>query len=214
MIEVRVLPRTVYYPKWGLLDLYVERPERVDWAPGHFLGLGREGVPMAPYSIACPPDSDHLRFFIRIHEDGPITQHFKDLKPGDTLRMDGAPGGFFDIRKSESPDSMYVATSVGIAPLLSLESPIPLKVIIGSSYKDEGEFYFKELSKVRPEVIGHLVCSKEGTREHVQDFLRRFNLEDDDHFFLCGIPEMIAEVSEILNDRGKTWEQIETEFFV
>jgi len=213
MTKVPVLPKTKFYEGWGLLDLYIDKPDDFEFEPGHFLGVGIEGRALEPYSIACPSDKHYLRFLISIHENGDLTPYLRTLKTDDLVVIDEEPGGFFDIQKTTKSNSVYVATSVGIAPLLSLKSSHPITVVIGGTTIDEILFYLDEISNIRPEALIYSVAS-EVAGKHVQDILTDFIIETHEHFFLCGVPEMIADVSTRLVRAEKTWEQIETEVFV
>ena len=80
-----------------LFSFRITRPQSFRFRSGEFvmIGLPNAVKPVyRAYSIASPSWDEELEFFSIKVPDGPLTQHLQQIKPGDTLLLEGVGGGF------------------------------------------------------------------------------------------------------------------------
>lgn len=71
------------------------------------------------YSIASPPENTtSLDFIIQKVPEGKGSPHITNLKPGETIKLQG-PAGAFTFRQTPR-DKIFLATGTGIAPIRSM----------------------------------------------------------------------------------------------
>ena len=91
-----------------------------DFKAGQFAFVGFSGVrglgEPHPFTVACPPGEDNLRFAIKA--SGDWTRRLNaNLAPGARAKVDGCYGRF-DYRKG-GPEQIWVAGGIGITPFIS-----------------------------------------------------------------------------------------------
>jgi len=101
------------------------RPDdgRPDFRPGQYMALGLadgDRLVQRPYSAASPTDRGRdVEFLIRRVEGGALTPRMWSSPPGTRLRL-GRPNGLFTLQPNDPRTHVFVATSTGIAPFLSM----------------------------------------------------------------------------------------------
>lgn len=181
------------------------------------------------YSIASAPGvSDYLEFYIVLVDDGTLTPMLWTAGPGDRLWLDPRIAGKFTLRDVPADrDLVMVATGTGLGPYMSMlrhyrgRSRWRRFVLIHSAqaqadlgYRDELERIGREDATVRylPTLTREPPDSAwSGLRGRVQTLLDDRAYErlvgsplspEQCHVFLCGHPEMIESVEQILRHRG------------
>jgi len=107
------------------LDFRVIDDQPFTFKPGHFVGIKAEvdgiGLRRSPYCLASPPnDERRFRLLVREVVEAPMSYHLTGLGTGDVINFRG-PSGRSMIPRSEGDDELiYLATGVGIGPLLAL----------------------------------------------------------------------------------------------
>ncbi|MDD5179848.1 MAG: ferredoxin--NADP reductase [Gallionellaceae bacterium] len=202
------------------------------FTPGHYarLGLGHDSaVVWRPYSIASAANSGHLEFQIILVPGGAFSELFAKVEAGDTIRVDRRCFGFLTLDQIAPGGSLWLlATGTGLAPFLSIIADAATwvrhtRVILVHSVRHAAELMpdaidaaisrLPESERQRLSVISIV------TRESAPDALgarlgvliqsgaleEKAGLVIDpsgSRVMLCGNPEMIREVRQLLKDRG------------
>jgi ferredoxin--NADP+ reductase len=189
---------------------------------------------MRAYSVASPTYADNLEFYSIKVQDGPLTSRLQHLQPGDTLLISKKPTGSLVIENLKPGGNLYLlSTGTGLAPFLSVIHDPDFyeafdRIILTHGVREVSELgYHDYILNELPEneYIGELVQEKlmyypTVTREpfrnqgRLTDLIRSGKLADDlglpalnpetDRVMICGSPAMLAELVEILKERGFT----------
>lgn len=222
----KVIGKTTWAP--GLFTLHVSCPEVAPFDPGQFLQLGLEvdgELVHRPYSVASP-HGPVLDFFIVTVPEGRLSPRLEALEVDDEIQVSlKAAGGFVLDKASPLKDLWLFATGTGLAPYIAmLRTPRPWKsfqriVLIHGVRQVSDLAYQQEIAdwrKVhcgcfrylpclsREDVDGHLVgrstcLTNDGTLEKKAGL----NINADDSVvMICGNPQMLDELENLLKDRG------------
>ncbi|HEX5361529.1 MAG TPA: ferredoxin--NADP reductase [Fluviicoccus sp.] len=189
---------------------------------------------MRAYSVASPTYAENLEFYSIKVQDGPLTSRLQHLQPGDTLLISKKPTGSLVIENLKPGGNLYLlSTGTGLAPFLSVIHDPDFyetfdRIILTHGVREVSELgYHDYILNELPEneYIGELVKEKlmyypTVTREpfrnqgRLTDLIRSGKLADDlglpelnpetDRVMICGSPAMLAELVEILKERGFT----------
>ena len=184
------------------------------------------------YSVASANYEDELEFFSIKVQDGPLTSRLQHLKAGDPLMVSRKPTGTLVLDNLAPGKHLYLlGTGTGLAPFLSIiKDPETYerfaKVIVVHGVRFARDLAYSEIiSDILPkdEFLGELVSEQlvyypTVTREPFRNMGRITALMEngklfsdiglppmnvaDDRFMLCGSPQMIADVRELLDGRG------------
>jgi ferredoxin-NADP reductase len=186
------------------------------------------GADFRAYSIASPPrdGNNQLTFCIQLIEAGIGSQFVKQLAPGSQLSMRG-PLGVFTV-KDQTRNLCFVATSVGVAPFVSMLSDVlarefagQLTLIFGVR-SEEDTFYFDKfnhLMRFHPNFKFVPLLSRPkshwpGEVGRVTTYVDVHYEEYKDHLmYLCGNQAMVADAREILQKHGHPMKDIKLEIF-
>ncbi len=180
------------------------------------------------YSIANPVDGESktVELVIALTEGGRSYEKIMAWTAGSIVVASG-PHGRFRLKESDQ-NIVAVATGTGIAPFRSMLPAFSEKLLKGEKvmlihgarryedavYADE----FFEFSKRHDGFSYHLCLSAEEklgcTNGRVQSFLDSPNNEPDTTYFLCGNPNMVDEVKQILANADVNRRLVRTESYV
>lgn len=198
-------------PKVFLLG--VER--RFDFLPGQTvkLGLG-DGEPPRIYSICSGNRDAELKILYNIKEDGSLTPHLAQLRPGDAIDV-SEPGGTFI---GTSDPALWIATGTGIAPFYSmLCSGMGANKTLVHGARFESQFYFSNHWKNSLGANYHRFCSGEeveGThRGRVQQYLDGVEFSNPWKVYICGQAQMCVDVRDRLIEKGVPFGNIVVEIY-
>ena len=210
-----------------VLDLRFEKPVDFDYQAGQFvqwLVPDHDKTAKRSYSMCSQPNDNYLQFCIKILPDGVASQYANKLKEGDILEFQGPRGRF--ICDTEDKPLHFVATGVGIAPMLGMirdefgnkKTKQEIELIFGVRHDDD-IFWQSELEAIRaehPNFSYQITLSKpseswSGLKGRVTDHTGQ-NPETKQHF-ICGSPEMVKEVRQILLDKKVDPSRIHFEIF-
>ena len=208
-------------------SLYL-RPDGHDgfkYQAGQFAWITRESPFIFrenPFSFSSSGDRDDNLVGFTIKELGDFTSTIKDLKPGDTIFVDG-PYGTFNLDEHYDNQLVLIAGGIGSAPVLSI-----LRTMRDRGRKDPVMFFYgnptydtiifreelEELEKTEDylKVVHVLERPPEdwdGEKGFISaDILKRHLPEDYKHweyiFFLCGPMPMIQAVEGALHSLDVT----------
>lgn len=167
------------------------------------------------YSIASGPNEKTLQILFDIVEDGQLTPPMSKLKKGDTLYISKPFGRF----TNPTPDSWWIATGTGIAPFASMIKDIDSKEItLLHGARKVSQFYFDTIFKEKLGEKYLRFCTTESNSEinhgRVTHFLKNSNqIVPERKYYLCGSPDMVVEVRDILLSKEVPFENIIAEIY-
>lgn len=187
---------------------------------------------MRAYSMASANYEDHLEFYSIKVQQGALTSRLQYIKEGDQLLVSKKPTGSLLWDRLKPGKTLYLlSTGTGLAPFLSIIKDPEVYENFEKVVLVHGCRYINELTYQRlithelkhNEYFGNSVKEKlvyypAVTREPYKNYGRLNNLlktgklvEDiglptlnveDDRFMLCGSPDMLKSLTEILIDLG------------
>lgn len=243
--QLTLLERVDFAEDLAVFRLRAE--EEIDFTPGQYATLGlripdQDRPLLRPYSVASPPGTRDLEFFIERVDDGALTSRLWDLDPGARLWMRKKIVGRFVLDEAHQHHLM-AATVTGVGPYLSIardqqralrsgrqDTPHHLLILHGASRSWELGTYREQLTALAQQVnwLDYVPTvsrpweddSWTGERGRVEDVLRKhldassFPL-DDTAAYTCGHPKMIDKAQGILERVGIPEEAIhEEKYFV
>ncbi|MDX9873467.1 MAG: ferredoxin--NADP reductase [Spongiibacteraceae bacterium] len=196
------------------------------------IGLEIDGKPlMRAYSIASANYEEELEFFSIKVPDGPLTSHLQRIQEGDTIFVSRKPTGTLILDHLLPGKNLWLlGTGTGLAPFLSIIKDPEIyeqyeKVILVHGVRYVDELAYRDMITELPnnEYFGEMVQGKllyypTVTREPFQNQGRITELLtsgklfadldlphaslEDDRFMLCGSPQMLKDLTGILDDWG------------
>lgn len=184
------------------------------------------------YSIASPAWHEELEFYSIKVPDGPLTSRLQKIQVGDQVLIGRKPTGTLVLDGLKPGKRLYMlGTGTGLAPWLSLARDPEVyerfdEVIVTHTVREVADLNYRELLSHElneDEILGELIGGKlryypSVTRE---DFVNRGRITDlitsgklfadlgapapdpaVDRFMMCGGPSVLADLKQILIDRG------------
>lgn len=120
-IEAKVKKLEKVTPDLLILSLQTPRTKTLRFFAGQMVTLRLEGGLSGHYFIAsCPCDGRNLEFHLDQSADNSLTAAaFKQLKPGQSVNIEG-PTGDFVLQENSTRPALFIAYSHGFAPIRSL----------------------------------------------------------------------------------------------
>lgn len=213
-------------------------PLHFDYLPGQFITVHFEhdGKNLKrSYSIANEPQHENrIEFAAGFVEGGPGTDLLFNLKPGDSININGPFGRL--IFKEELPGRyILVATSTGITPFRAMLSELSTRikkhpelkaVILQGVQKREEILYlneFQSFAQKHPQVTFRPYLSRMQASElheneycgYVQHAFPELNLSPtQDVVYLCGNPGMIDDAFHYLKEQGFDTQRVIREKYI
>lgn len=214
----------------------LETPKDFSFRSGQFVMIAHESVKnkfdakqlrWGSMSISSSPlQKGSIELVVSVGNPGGIT-HFvgTTARHGDHLQVRG-PFGVFGI-KDAFDEIVFVATGTGIAPLMSMIRSLledgekkPIRLFFG--FKKPSKFLYEselaELKKRHSNFSVEIICSREPTPKtgkmgHVQELLERQKWipAKNVHFFICGTPQAVPQIVELIRSKGFPAERIHFE---
>jgi NAD(P)H-flavin reductase len=213
-------------------------PSVFDYLPGQFITIHFEHQGKSlkrSYSIANAPKQDScIEFAAGYFSGGPGTELLFNLKPGDTINING-PFGRLTLKDENPGRYILVATSTGITPYRAMihelsqrmkQQPTLEVVILQGVQKKEDILYASEFQAFAQNFaqVTFIPCLSKVPREdlegnehsgYVQHVFPELNLNSEqDVVYLCGNPGMIDEAFNYLKDQNFATQQIVREKYI
>jgi len=205
--------------------------------PGQFVVLRVRTRPDSPpllrsYSLSDGPGTDHYRLSVKEEVHGAVGGYLKrEVKAGDVLEV-SAPRGNFTLREDDDP-VVFLSAGVGATPVLSMLHALasagaarPVWWLFGARNREEHPFAAEvsELVKALPGATSYVKYSEPGREDKIgEDFdargrltvsdVARLGIPDVTHFYLCGPPTFMEELSSGLRAKGIPASRIHVEVF-
>lgn len=213
-----------------VFELFVKTEKALEHTPGQFyaISIPHEGkLPMSrAYSICSLSNEGHLQFIIKLL-DGPGSKYIEKVKEQEEMEINGPFGLFFHNSNAEATDDVCVCTGTGVAPFLAFakqhtidtnqgKETKPLKLLFG--LRTANDIYFKEeldeLQAKNPKFTYHICLSRDEAPDTLKGRVTE-NLEEHisptSQVYICGNPEMVDQVNEILQSKGHSKDYISFE---
>ncbi|WP_430935922.1 ferredoxin--NADP reductase [Saccharicrinis sp. 156] len=167
------------------------------------------------YSIASGNQKENMRILFDVYPEGLLTPPLSAANPGDIVLV-SEPFGKFTPSATEE---WWIATGTGIAPFISvLESgqSIPQKFLHGSRTLDG--FLFQDFFKEKLADNYLRFCTQETGDDVIEGRLTHWlndqdQLPKDMKYFLCGNPDMVVDVRDIVLSKGVDFDHIMAEIY-
>ncbi len=210
---------------------FIIQPEKpVEYKPGQFIMVNvpyKDTFVRRAYSIASKERDGTLEICLNYLKNGIASEYFFNLSGGEQLLIDG-PYGIFTLRKS-SNTKLFICTGTGVAPLRAMIHALlengekaPIVLIFGERTEEELLYRaeFEELMENYQNFTYVPTLSRangawKGERGYVQQVMKKYiNDAQAVDIYICGIKEMVQDVTAALLEIGVEKKNIFTEKFV
>lgn len=215
-----------------VLKLQLKPEESFDCHPGQFINLVRTSDNLVrSYSIAnVSPDDDALELQIRILNNGQMTTWLCEcVQPGDKVEIEGPHGDCFYTPGNPEQNLLLVATGTGLAPLWGIIHDALAHNHKGSIYlfhgssSVEGLYLSDELKTLQKQYsnLYYMPCisgndEASGYTQGRSNDVALKTIPDlkDWRVFVCGHPQMVADMKRKAFLRGASLKEIHADPFV
>lgn len=228
----RVLSIRAWTPT--LLSFRTTRPATFRFTPGHYTRLGvgaADSIVWRPYSLASAADADFLDFIAVLVPGGAFSEQLKQLKVGDTLRVDKTTYGFLTVNQlAPGKDLWLLASGTGLGPFVSILRDTNVwqnfeRLILEHSVRQAAELAWRDEIAALPGLFAGskatltyipIVTREPGATaltQRIPLLLADGRLEQtaatslsvtDSRLMVCGNPELAKQLRECLGARGYT----------
>lgn len=214
-----------------VIELVFETPQPFNFKAGQFVTY-KIADKMPPcfraYSISTPPikDGNTVATCLKVIPGGRGSNWLNTLKIGDTVEFMG-PSGKLIFQTPPEKSIIFIATGTGITPMKSLIEDelnkgnkqkmhllFGLRYIKDVFYKD----HFEELAKKHPNFTVEYTLSRPendswtGSKGRVTEILEKMAIDPKNtEFYMCGLKDMIIEVTNLLKTKGMDEKDIHDE---
>lgn len=221
MLEAEITSIHRMTPRVKQFQLRRRDGEAFDFTPGehtrlHFEGSGdlaEEGEEVVrPYTPTTLPGTERVTLAIKRYDDGTASAYMHDRAPGDTITIEEPDGNLY--LRDLGEDVVFLSTGTGITPPMAMlrhflrEGSGEATFLYGEKTQED-VMYRETLDGLAAEhdelSVAYCLSEEEWpgytghVQEHVADALD--GLEGKD-FYVCGVPEMVVQTKERLDDLG------------
>jgi ferredoxin-NADP reductase/MOSC domain-containing protein YiiM len=205
--------------------------------PGQFVVLRVRTEPESPpllrsYSLSNAPSADHYRVSVKEELHGAVSGYLKrKVQTGDVLDV-SAPRGNFVLQQDDDP-VVLLSAGVGATPVLAMLHALaiagairPVWWLFGARNREDHPFAAEAqaLIKALPRAKSYVKYSQPGGEDRIGldfDAPGRFTIEDiarlripeNAHFYLCGPPTFMEDLSSGLRAKEIPASRIHSEVF-
>lgn len=212
--------RKVWNETRTVKTVVLELEKNMDFKAGQFVMISipknkfGKLIPARAYSIAnAPNDRYEIKLYIKIYEDGRFSSYFNQLEEGDELEISG-PFGRFILDDSNLQSINFIAAGTGIAPFFSMyefSNKNNIKCNLIYSERTEEDIIGKKIidDGFSNNLSGKYVITSKDSRinkEFIENNIIKSNL-----YFICGPPEFVNDIYDMLVELGVKEEKIKTE---
>jgi NAD(P)H-flavin reductase/phytoene dehydrogenase-like protein len=199
--------KTAVTPSIVQVELDLDRP--MAYRSGQFVKLEVGPREWRDYSIANL-DGKCISFLVSVATGGDGSAWFTSAEPGDQVRLDG-PYGTFTLSPHDH-SRVFVATGTGLAPLLPMMATTPAgtsrRLLVGSTTYSNSPLSDAWRAQLNAAGVTIVDCTSRESingafHGRVTAALEQFEFDPaGTEFYVCGKPEMIQDVLDILQRRG------------
>ncbi len=167
------------------------------------------------YSIATSESSDEMGILFDIKPDGFLTPQLALLENGAEILVSKPFGEFVSTNEHQ----WWIATGTGIAPFLSMLSSgkkLPDKFLHGARYLNQ--FLFSDLFEDKLNSDYLRFCTQEEADDVYHQRLSEWIgdqkvLPEQIKYYLCGNPNMVVDVRDLILSKGVKFENVMAEIY-
>lgn len=229
--KARVAEHIVINEKFQFVHLELIEPDRIEFEAGQYISVDMGEGYRRSYSIASAPSENHaIELCVDITPGKRGSQYFQNLKPGDEMKFMAPLGRFImtDEDKVKEEKLLFVATGSGITPLRStildlLEDKNDKRLIrLFWGLRFVKDMFWEEEFRLKHESFPNfhykLMLSKPPEKwpllaGYSTHEIEALELDRTWGVYLCGNPEMISEVKELVIKKGVPENQVHFEKF-
>lgn len=188
---------------------------------GEYTDEGDDEEVVRPYTPTTLPGTGKVTLAIKRYDDGTASTYMHDREPGDRITIEEPDGNLY-LRDLDR-DVVFVSTGTGITP--------PMAMLRHYLREGSGEAHFLYGEKTQEDVmyretldglaaehealtVAYSLSEEEwaGYTGHVQEHLEDVldSVEERD-FYVCGVPAMVVETKDRLDDLGVPDERVHSE---
>lgn len=208
-----------------------------DALPGQFVVLRIRTRPDSPpllrsYSLSNAPGARHYRVSVKEEAHGVVSGYLKNnVRVGDLLDV-SAPRGSFKLQQDNDP-VVLLSAGVGATPVLAMLHALasartsrPVWWLFGARNREDHPFAaeVRRLLSALPDEKSYVKYSQPGREDRLgSDFdapgrlttadIATLGIPDSAHFYMCGPPSFMEELSSGLRTKGVPASQIHSEVF-
>ncbi len=205
--ENKILNEGVHY-------ISMDKPFRFE--AGQIVGLAlKANDEPRLYSIASGQNQTILSILFDVKPDGKLTPQLSQVKSGDTVYISEPFGKFL----CQSTPATWIATGTGIAPFVSLiKSGYKANITLLHGARTLDKFFFQDLFIKELKNNYLRFCTAESndsvSKGRLTSYLQNHKgLSTDNKYYLCGSPQMVIDVREILISKGISFDNIIAEIY-
>lgn len=167
------------------------------------------------YSIASGINSPYFSILFDVKPDGVLTPSLSKTKPGDLIYISEPFGKFIDLGEP----GYWIATGTGIAPFISMmESGLSSNKTLLHGARELRQFYLAEKFIASMGSRYLRFCTAETANDVISGRLTNYlknsdTLLPDRKYYLCGNPEMVVGVRDVLINKGIPFDNILAEIY-
>ena len=207
--------KTQLNKNYCLFQLELVKPDLINFQAGQYISIDIGGGERRAYSIVSTPSKNYgVDLCVDLSPQGKGTIYLKNLQPGNEVNFLG-PLGRFTVGQEKK--LLLVATGSGIAPIRSMVFDLledkkdtrEIWLLWGLRYVEDmfWEEKFRQIDEYYENFHYRLVLSKPPEKwpleaGHVTDEIKNLSLDKEWGAYLCGNKTMIAEVKQMLQDKG------------
>jgi ferredoxin-NADP reductase len=171
----------------------------------------------APFSIASIPDGGAIEIAVKHTEHIPLSTFFHEqLNIGDPVIVSEAQGNII-LPPNQREPVVFIAGGTGITPFISVlrhmyaaHSGVRATLLYSAASAEECLFYddLTALQEANPFFRFFLTTTREAAH-HAEfygrigsEMLRRAGIDHQAHYYLCGPPQMVDDINDLLLDLG------------
>lgn len=206
---------------YGTYEVFFPKPRGFSFKSGEVVAI-HKGEPKEArlYSIASAENDEYLSFLYSYVEGGYLTPSLSEAPLGTSFYISPSFGDFI---LGDNP-AIWICIGTGVAPFLSYvrtqeNKVLDNKILIqGSRFLDS--FWGQDIFNTSSLSSYIRCCSslKEGEKEgfyagRLTHFVKEAKLPKENKVYLCGNPQMIIQVRDILLQKGFSLENIISEVY-
>ena len=185
----------------SVFEIELERPAGFRFSAGQRVSILANRA-RRDYSLAGAPSAAGLTLIVRRIEGGAVSPLLGECAPGTPLELTG-PHGLFTFTPSELP-AVFVATGVGIAPLLSFVRSGARGFTLLHGVRARDELLYREELRAASGLYVPCLSREEAPGCHhgrVTDWSREHLRPGAFDFFLCGSRQMTRDMIVLVDER-------------
>ncbi len=203
----------------NIFHLEYKVPEEFIFTPGQFVGARVLPTHTRAYSIVTVANNV-MTLLVDIKPQGKASKYFEAVQVGEQTNFLG-PYGIYKVKDTMLP-KVFISTGTGIAPFVSMindlqksKPHVPIYNFFGVKvmehdialqfFKDSLSTSFKFVNCVSRQDITNLnaINNQEIKSGRVTNVIPTYNLDwANTEFYICGGPEMVNEMTEVLKQLG------------